>query len=323
MPSDSTDDAIDAAARSHHVACTLYVSGLNAEQHAAVLCTDVPLLIVAGPGTGKTRTLTVRIAYLILEKEVAPENILAITFTNKAAGEMRERLGGSGGREVAGRVTIKTFHAFGAMLLRQHGERVGLSPEFVILAEEDRAALLRQACPELKQAEVDAALAQISAAKASAGPRLNRSLTCQIRSSGLTKSLISRLQPAAYQAAISIADICARYEAALRASDAVDFDDLILLPIRLLEEHPDVLAATQARYRWISVDEYQDINAAQYRLLRLLTAMDQIIYHGGTESTETTQSIFASSATPTRRSTAFAGRIGATSCSLSRITQAR
>ena len=150
-------------------ATTDYDAGLNAEQRAAVLCTDAPLVIVAGPGTGKTRTLTVRIAHLILEKQVAPENILAITFTNKAAGEMRERLSGLLGDEVAGRVTIKTFHAFGAMLLRQHAERLGLSPAFVILGEEDRAALLRQACPELKKAEVDAALAQISAAKN--GPR--------------------------------------------------------------------------------------------------------------------------------------------------------
>ena len=104
-------------------------------------------MIVAGPGTGKTRTLTVRIAYLILEKGVAPENILAITFTNKAAGEMRERLSGLLGDEIAGRVTIKTFHAFGAMLLRQHAERLGLSPEFVILAEEDRAGAAAAGVP--------------------------------------------------------------------------------------------------------------------------------------------------------------------------------
>ncbi len=115
------------------------LDGLNPEQRAAVHCTDAPLVIVAGPGTGKTRTLTVRIAHLILEKGVAPENILAITFTNKAAGEMRERLSGLLGDEIAGRVTIKTFHAFGAMLLRQYAEQLGLSPEFVILSEEDRA----------------------------------------------------------------------------------------------------------------------------------------------------------------------------------------
>ena len=128
---------------------------MNLEQRAAVLCTDAPLVIVAGPGTGKTRTLTVRIAYLILEKGVAPANILAITFTNKAAGEMVERLEGLLGAEVARRVTIKTFHAFGAALLREHAARLGLDPDFAILAEEDRAVLLRQACPELKQAEVD------------------------------------------------------------------------------------------------------------------------------------------------------------------------
>ena len=251
------------------------LDGLNPEQRAAVLCTDVPLVIVAGPGTGKTRTLTVRIAHLILEKAVAPENILAITFTNKAAGEMRERLSRLLGDEIAGRVTIKTFHAFGAMLLRQHAERMGLSPEFVILAGEDRLALLRRACPELKLAEADAALAQISAAKAvpGDGPRL--------KSGSDMPNPLKRIdegadQPASagfsYQAAISIAGIPARYDATLRASDAVDFDDLILLPIRLLEEYPDVLTATQACYRWISVDEYQDVNAAQYRLLRLLTA---------------------------------------------------
>ena len=108
--------------------------GLNEEQRAAVLCTDAPLVIVAGPGTGKTRTLTVRIAHLILEKAVAPENILAITFTNKAAGEMRERLSRLLGDEVAGRVTIRTFHAFGAMLLREYAARLELSPEFVILS---------------------------------------------------------------------------------------------------------------------------------------------------------------------------------------------
>ena len=175
MPYASTDEAIDAARTTHYgIRHTDYDAGLNEEQRAAVLCTDVPLVIVAGPGTGKTRTLTVRIAHLILERRVAPENILAITFTNKAAGEMRERLSGLLGDEIAGRVTIKTFHAFGAMLLRQHAERLGLSPEFVILAEEDRAALLRQACPELKTGEVDAALAQITAAKSEAtGTRIN------------------------------------------------------------------------------------------------------------------------------------------------------
>ncbi|MCX6030767.1 MAG: UvrD-helicase domain-containing protein [Chloroflexi bacterium] len=226
---------------------------LNPQQRAAVLCTDAPLVIVAGPGTGKTRTLTVRIAYLVLEKQVAPESILAITFTNKAAGEMAERLTGLLGAEIAGRVTVKTFHAFGALLLREWAACLGLSPDFAICTEEDRAAVLRQACPELKQGEVDAYLVQISEAK----NRLLGPDNLRLKSEADTAGLVD-----AYRC----------YEAALRASDVVDFDDLILLPVRLLEDHSDVLAAVRTRYHWISVDEYQDVNLAQYRLLRLLTA---------------------------------------------------
>ena len=155
------------------------------------------------------------------------------------------------------------------MLLRQHAERLDLSPEFVILAEEDRAALLRQACPEVKQTGVVAALAQISAAKNEAmGTRINTDDADRVTDGNPCISASIRVQFSSDQ----YPEICRRYEAALRASDAVDFDDLILLPIRLLEEHPDVLATTRARYHWISVDEYQDVNAAQYRLLRLLTA---------------------------------------------------
>ena len=268
MPYASTAEAIDAARTTHYgIRNTDYDAGLNEEQRTAVLCTDAPLVIVAGPGTGKTRTLTVRIAHLILEKLVAPENVLAITFTNKAAEEMRQRLDGLLGAEVAHRVTIRTFHTFGAMLLRQHAERLGFSPEFVILSEEDRLALLRQACPELKQAEVVAALAQISAAKNEAtGTRINTTDADKVTDGNPCISASIRVQFSSDQ----YPEICSHYEAAFRASDAVDFDDLILLPIRLLEEFPDVLAATQARYRWISVDEYQDVNAAQYRLLRLL-----------------------------------------------------
>jgi DNA helicase-2/ATP-dependent DNA helicase PcrA len=254
-------------------------SSLNAEQRAAVLCTDAALAIIAGPGTGKTRTLTARIAHLIQAQGVAPEAVLAITFTNKAAGEMRERLEGLLGGEAAGRVTIKTFHAFGAMLLRQYADRLGLSPQFVILSEEDRLALLRQACPELKASEVEAARAEIAAAKAAAVAAKPR-----LKSGADSPNPLKRIdegadQPAsaglAYQAAVETADRHARYTAALRAADAVDFDDLILLPVRLLEEHPDVLAALRARYRWISVDEYQDVNAAQYRLLRLLAGEEE------------------------------------------------
>ena len=248
-------------------------SGLNDQQRAAVLCTDAPLVIVAGPGTGKTRTLTVRIAHLILEKGAVPEAILAITFTNKAAGEMKARLETILGAEVANRVTVKTFHAFGALLLREHAARLDLSLDFAILTDEDRLALLKQACPELKQAEADACLVQIAAAKA------QRLKPLADMESPLKRTDANIAQPAsadlATQAAVStaaLADIHRRYEAALRENNAVDFDDLILMPIRLFEAHPGILAAVQARYHWISVDEYQDVNQAQYRLLRLLTS---------------------------------------------------
>ncbi len=237
------------------------LAGLNDQQRAAVLCTDRPLVIVAGPGTGKTRTITVRIAYLILEQRVAPETILAVTFTNKAAGEMRERLAGLLGDDIVGRVTIKTFHAFGALLLREHAGRLGLDPDFVILTEEDRGALLKGVCPELKQSEVEASLAQISEAKS----RLLGSDDFSRPVGEQTTIVPSANVPPSH------ASIYRRYEAGLRAAGAADFDDLILLPIRLLEEHSDVLCMIQARYRWISVDEYQDVNPAQHRLLRLLT----------------------------------------------------
>jgi uncharacterized protein (TIGR00375 family) len=231
------------------------LDGLNAEQAAAVQTVDAPLVIVAGPGTGKTRTLTVRIAYLIEVLGVAPEAILALTFTNKAAGEMAERLAGLLGQRVAGRVLIKTFHAFGALLLREHGQRLDLDPQLAILSEDDRHALLKQARPDLKSAEIDQALILISKAK-------NRLLLPDALelSDGLPDFLAFPHFPSVFHT----------YEIALRAGQAVDFDDLILLPVRLLESQPDVLEMVQQRLRWISVDEYQDVNLAQYRLLRLL-----------------------------------------------------
>ncbi len=228
------------------------LDGLNPEQAAAVQTVDAPLVIVAGPGTGKTRTLTVRIAWLIEALGVEPEAILAITFTNKAAGEMAERLDGLLGQAAAGRVTIKTFHAFGAMLLHEHGQRLGLEPQFTILSEDDRRVLLRQAQPNLKQAELDHALALISKAK-------NLLLTPDTLESN-----------AEFLQFPEFPSLFRTYQTALRASQAVDFDDLLLLPVQLLENHADLLAAMQQRYRWLSVDEYQDVNLAQYRLLRLL-----------------------------------------------------
>ena len=140
------------------------LGGLNAAQREAVRCVDRSLIISAGPGAGKTRTLTHRIAFLVLEHRVAPESILAITFTNKAAEEMEERLTALLGAH-ASAITVGTFHAFAARLLRDHGAQLGIDSGFAICSEEDRSTLLRQACPQLSQSEVPSTLAAIGDAK--------------------------------------------------------------------------------------------------------------------------------------------------------------
>ncbi len=219
------------------------LADLNDEQRAAVLSTDAPLIVVAGPGTGKTRTLTVRIAHLIRNLGVAPAHVLAITFTNKAAQEMRERLAALLTPEEAAAVTVKTFHAFAAQLLREHGGAIGLDGNFVILDEAERRKLFAQAVPDLDARRLEEALAAIS----------------------LARNALEPLPP-------PLTHAFEAYQAALRRVNAVDFDDLIALSAHLLETAPAVAAAVRARYCWISVDEYQDVNAAQVHLLRLLAA---------------------------------------------------
>jgi DNA helicase-2/ATP-dependent DNA helicase PcrA len=228
-------------------------SPLNQEQQAAVETVDRDLVIVAGPGTGKTRTLTRRIQALVAEHGVAPEAILAITFTNKAAGEMRARLAGLLPHAVADRITVKTFHALGAQLLREHHAAAGLPADFVILDDEARLRLLRQALPALSRTDARDWLAAIAAAKHRLLPP-------------------AELDRPTEDSAPDPATVATAYAAALAAAYAVDFDDLVSLSVRLLEAAPEVLAALHARYGWVSVDEYQDVNEAQYRLLRLLTA---------------------------------------------------
>ena len=219
---------------------------LNPAQRAAASHTGSPLAIVAGPGTGKTRTLTVRIAHLIENLSAEPSSILAITFTNRAAEEMRERLAALLGGERMREITVGTFHQLGASLLREFGEAVGTPRNFSILAESDRQSLLKRACPELSARELGMALEGISARK--------NGLAAPAEGSG----------PEADE------EIWDRYQAALTEANALDFDDLILRAVQLLQSDAAVLRTVQARFRWISVDEFQDVNAAQHRLLRLL-----------------------------------------------------
>ncbi|MFQ5824472.1 MAG: UvrD-helicase domain-containing protein [bacterium] len=228
--------------------------GLNIEQKEAVQCTNIPLIIVAGPGTGKTRTLTHRMAYLVHEKGVSPENLLAVAFTNKAAEEMADRLKNLLDPKVANQITIKTFHAFGSLILRSEGERIGLEPKYTIYSETDRRTLLKNINLSLKDKEIHLYLDKISSAK----NQLLSPEACSIKDE--------------FKDAPEFIDIYQKYELSLLKNHVLDFDDLISLSVKLFEENPDVLQKYQNRFRWISVDEYQDINLAQYRLLRLLTA---------------------------------------------------
>ncbi|MCL4859117.1 MAG: UvrD-helicase domain-containing protein [Caldilineaceae bacterium] len=232
------------------------LDGLNAEQQAAARCIDRRLLIVAGPGTGKTRTLTHRIAYLLVDHAVAPEAILAITFTNKAAEEMAERLAALVGSGVATRLTIQTFHAFGAQLLRSEGHLVGLPGDFAIAGDEERVSLMRRLYPAWSERARNQALERIAAAK--------EQLCAPDEAAGAVANDVD----------LTLADVYGAYDAELRRCQMVDFDDLMMLSVRLLEQQPALLGRLHERYRWISVDEYQDINLAQYRLVRLLTTSE-------------------------------------------------
>ena len=222
---------------------------LNAEQKAAAVHTSTPLAIIAGPGTGKTRTLTVRIAHLIEKKSVTPSSILAVTFTNRAAEEMRERLTELLGTDKSAGITVGTFHQLGASLLREFGKVIGIPHNFTILADAERQTILRRACPELGASELRAALEDISARKNSAV-----AATADVNSQDTG------------------GETWASYQTALKGASALDFDDLILCAVQMLETDSTVLDAVQTRFQWISVDEYQDVNAAQQRLLSLLAA---------------------------------------------------
>ena len=224
MPVDATGSLLD---------------GLDPEQRAAAEITEGPLLIIAGPGTGKTRTLTHRIAHLVTAHGVAPQHCLAITFTRRAAEEMAQRLAALI-PEQAPVLTIATFHSLGVRILREQHERAGLSPNFGIADRAQQMAIATELTGDEKKAQ-----------------RLLTELSLQRRSGEPDREL---------------ADTADRYTKALRQRDLVDFDDLVALPVTLLESDPGLAAACRARYRWISVDEYQDVDEQQYRLLRQLAS---------------------------------------------------
>jgi DNA helicase II / ATP-dependent DNA helicase PcrA len=235
---------------------TEYLAPLNQEQRQAVEALDGPLLVLAGAGTGKTRVLTTRFAHILLSKKAFPNQVLAVTFTNKAAREMRERVAAILGQPAEG-LWLGTFHALCARMLRRHAALVGLSANFTILDTDDQLRLLKQV---MEAARVDTKRWT---------PNFLMALIQRWKDRGLTPA---RVPPeAADDGATSLArEVYAAYQARLIALNAADFGDLILHMIEILRAEPDVLAQYHRNFRYILVDEYQDTNLAQYLWLRLL-----------------------------------------------------
>ncbi|HBK5572130.1 TPA: DNA helicase PcrA [Enterococcus faecium] len=231
------------------------LNGMNPRQKEAVLHTDGPLLLMAGAGSGKTRVLTHRIAYLIEEKEVNPWNILAITFTNKAAKEMKERVNAilaSGGEDV----WVSTFHSMCVRILRRDVDFIGYNRNFTIIDSSEQLTLMKRI---LKELNIDPKKYE---------PRSILGTISQAKNSLQTPQDFAKMQGSYYE---EIAAKCyAAYQKELQYNQCMDFDDLIMNTIRLFEEHPDSLTYYQNKFHYIHVDEYQDTNHAQYTLVNLL-----------------------------------------------------
>lgn len=231
------------------------INSLNPQQREAVTHQDGPLLLLAGAGSGKTRVITCRVAHL-LQQGVPGEQILAVTFTNKAAREMRERVQEMVGEQATKGIQIATFHALCLRILKAHSERLGFKKNFTIYAASDQQRLIRELLREFNhdssRADADQVLWRISAAK----NRLISAADYPVDQRDPLSPLTALVYP--------------RYQRALKAYNAVDFDDLLLFTVRLLEEHIDLLNHYRQRFQYQMVDEYQDTNPVQYRLLRLL-----------------------------------------------------
>jgi len=234
-----------------------YLAGLNPEQREAVETLDGPVLVLAGAGTGKTRVLTTRIAHILSLGRARPSEILAVTFTNKAAREMKHRIAQMVGETVEGMPWLGTFHAIGVKILRRHAELVGLKTNFTILDTDDQIRLMKQVIEAEKIDE------KRWPARVLAG------FIDGWKNRGLIPDQVKPGEAADFANGRGI-ELYAAYQARLKSLNAVDFGDLLLENIRLLREHAEVLRQYQHRFRFILVDEYQDTNVAQYLWLRLL-----------------------------------------------------
>jgi ATP-dependent DNA helicase UvrD/PcrA len=238
------------------VTAPAYVAGLNETQAQAVLATEGPVLVLAGAGTGKTRVLTTRLAHILATGKARPWQVLAVTFTNKAAREMRERVAALLGCSVEG-WWVGTFHATAARILRSHAELVGLKPNFTILDADDQIRLVKQ----LQEAR------KIDTKKTP--PRLMMSVIQRWKDRGLTPDRVTEAEGADAVDGRAL-PLYGEYQERLKTLNAVDFGDLLLHGLSIFREHPEVAAKYQRQFRYVLVDEYQDTNVAQYLWLRAL-----------------------------------------------------
>lgn len=246
------------AARARAAAAPRYLSGLNPEQREAVETLDGPVLVLAGAGTGKTRVLTTRIAHILSQGRARSGEILSVTFTNKAAREMKHRLGQMLGQAVEGMPWLGTFHSIAGRILRVHAELVQLKSNFTILDVDDQIRLLKQ-------------LLQTDNIDDKRWPaRMLAGLIDGWKNRGLTPAQVPSGEASVFGNGRG-GKLYAAYQARLKILNAADFGDLLLENIRLFREHPDVLRQYQSRFKYILVDEYQDTNVAQYLWLRLLS----------------------------------------------------
>ncbi|HEY4266333.1 MAG TPA: UvrD-helicase domain-containing protein [Micropepsaceae bacterium] len=276
---DPLDEAFDSSSSEGDSAPAVepaYLNGLNAEQREAVLALDGPVLVLAGAGTGKTRVLTTRLGHILATRRAWPSQILSVTFTNKAAREMKERIGALIGGTVEGMQWLGTFHSIGARILRRHAELAGLKSNFTILDQDDQLRLIKQV---------------IEAENIDEKRWPARTLAVMIdgwKNRGLSPTDVPDGDAQAFAFGKG-RNLYALYQKRLKSLNAADFGDLLLEPIAILRGNHEILADYQGRFRYMLVDEYQDTNVAQYLWLRLLAGANKNICVVGDDD----QSIYA------------------------------
>ena len=247
---------------------------LNEQQREAIQTTEGPLLVIAGAGSGKTRVLTTRIAYLIEEKGIAPQNILAITFTNKAAKEMRDRVVKMLG-PIAYQIQISTFHSFGLTIMKENYAQLGYKKEFTILDSDDSLSIIKKI---MKNMNLDSK---------AYNPKNVKNKISSAKNEMMTPEELSRFSACDFDE--KVVEIFSDYNKKLKANNSLDFDDLLLKPIELFNENPAILEQYQERFHYILIDEYQDTNEVQYILTKMLSKKRKNLCVVGDES----QSIYA------------------------------